>query len=178
MSSRIITKGLQPGGSTDGVKFILTRGLSSMLVNSRRQRIVDRIKVLLATINTSNGFRTCVGDNLFEWKTFDFQDTELPGIDVRDTSETVNVVGGRHFYTLLIEIEAKVSASTSTQKGRHVLADIIKLMGQNFNLNNLAHKITPVENELLDFEQGNKKQGTVLIKFEVEYATKAFQPYS
>jgi hypothetical protein len=51
-------------------------------------------------------------------------------------------------------------------------------MGLNFNINNLAHKITPVGNELLDFEQNNKKLGTILINFEVEYATDAFNPYS
>jgi hypothetical protein len=79
---------------------------------------------------------------------------------------------------LTIEIEAKVSASTSTNQSREVLADIQTLMGSNQNLGGLAHKVTPVDNELLDFEKVNNKFGSVLIRFEVEYATKAFQPYS
>ena len=146
--------------------------------DSRRQRIVDQIKALLATITVANGFKTDVGLNIFEWKGIDFQDTELPGVDVRDPSEEVETIGGRHFYTLTIEIEAKVSASATTNEAREVLADIQTLMGSNQNLGGLAHLVRPVQNELLDFEKLNNKFGSILIRFEVEYATKAFQPYT
>lgn len=138
---------------------------------SRRQQIVEALKSILETIAS-------LSSNIFEWKDSNFQESDLPGIDIRDISEDVEVKGGRHFYTLTIEIEAKVSASTSTAQARTVMADIITKMGEKFNVNNLAHKITPVDNELLDFETGNKKFGTISLRFEIEYATKAFQPYS
>ncbi len=147
------------------------------MTDSRRQRIVEQIKTFLEGITVANGFKTNVGSNVFEWKGSNFTEADLPGIDLRDVGEDVEVQGGRHFYKLNIEVEAKVSASTSTESARDVIADVITKMGQNFNVNNLAHKITPVDNELLDFEQGNKKFGTILLRFEVEYATKAFQPY-
>lgn len=146
--------------------------------DSRRQQIIDKIKALLATITVANGFNTDVGSNVFEWKSISFQDTEIPGINIRDPNEEVETRGGNHFYTLTIEIEAKVSASATTNEAREVLADIQTLMGRNQNLDNLAHHVKPVQNELLDFEKVNKKFGTVLLRFEVEYATKAFQPYS
>lgn len=184
MSTRIITKGLKTGILGDGaVSFIIRRGLSSSLVvvsvlSSRRQRIVDQIKALLATVTISNGFKTDIGLNAFEWRSTDFQDTELPGIDVRDPSEDVEARGGRHFYTLVIEIEAKVSSSNTTDQAREVLADIQTLMGRNQNLDGLAHLVRPVQNELLDFEKLNNKFGSVIMRLEVQYATKAFQPYS
>jgi hypothetical protein len=146
--------------------------------DSRRQQIIDAIKVLLATVTVANGFKTNVGSNVFEWKSIDFQETEIPGMDVRDPGEEVETKGGRHYYTLTIEIEAKVSASTTTKQAREVLADIQTLMGENQNIGGLAHLVRPVQNELLDFEKGNKKFGTVLLRFEVQYATNAFQPYS
>ncbi len=178
MSFRIITKGLTTGAGPGGVRFILRRGLSSIIQIARRQSIVNQLTFLLSTITVNRGFKTDLGLNVFEWKGNNFQESELPGVDIRDISEDVEVKGGRHLYKLQIEIEAKVSATTSTQDARSVMADITTLIGRNFNLNNLAHKITPVDNELLDFEKGNKSFGTILLRFEVEYATKAFQPYS
>ncbi len=146
--------------------------------DSRRQQIIDQIKTLLATITVANGFKTNTGSNVFEWKSIDFQDTEIPGIDVRDPSEDVETRGGRHFYTLAIEIEAKVSASSTTNQAREVLADIETLLGSNQNLGGLVHLVRPVQNELLDFEKVNNKFGSVTMRLEVQYATKAFQPYS
>ncbi len=146
--------------------------------DSRRQQIIDQIKTLLATITVANGYKTNTGSNVFEWKSMDFQDTEIPGIDVRDPSEEVETRGGRHFYTLSIEIEAKVSASSTTNQAREVLADIETLFGSNQNLGGLVHLVRPVQNELLDFEKVNNKFGSVTMRLEVQYATKAFQPYS
>jgi hypothetical protein len=146
--------------------------------DSRRQQIIDQIKTLLATVTIANGFKTNLGANVFEWKGIDFQESEIPGVDVRDPSEDVETKGGRHFYTLTIEIEAKVSASATTDEAREVLADIQTLMGSNQNLGGLAHLVRPVQNELLDFEKMNNKFGSVAMRFEIQYATKAFQPYS
>jgi hypothetical protein len=146
--------------------------------DSRRQQIIDQIKTLLATVTVLNGFKTDVGSNVFEWKGTNFQDIDIPGIDVRDPSEEVETKGGRHFYTLTIEIEAKVSASASTNEAREVLADIQTLMRDNQNLGGLAHLVRPVQNEILDFEQANNKFGSVSIRLEIVYATEAFQPYS
>lgn len=181
MSKRILTRGLN-GSGTGGVKFILLKGLISGAVAptppSRRQQIIDQIKTLLATVTVANGFKTNTGSNVFEWKGIDFQESELPGVDVRDPDESVETRGQRHFYTLAIEIEAKVDAGTNTNTAREVLADIQTLMGSNQNLGGLAHLVRPVQNELLDFERAGNKFGSVSMRFEVQYATTAFQPYS
>jgi hypothetical protein len=148
------------------------------MANSRRQRIVEELISIFEKNTKLYGHKTNLGSNVFEWKTTDFQEADLPGMNLRDTDETVEVKGSNHYYTLTIEIEAKVQASTSTATAREVIADIMTIIGQNCSLGGLTTNIKPVENELLDFEKANKKFGTILMKFEVQYITKAFQPYS
>lgn len=147
-------------------------------MNSRRQQIITELLSVFSKLTKLYGHKTDLGSNVFEWKTTDFQETDLPGMGLRDTDEIVEVKGSNHYYTLTIEIEAKVQASTSTSAAREVIADIMTIIGQNCTLGGLAVNVRPVENELLDFEKANKKFGTILMKFEVQYITKAFQPYS
>jgi hypothetical protein len=125
----------------------------------------------------ANGRETNLGNHVFEWRTTDFQEIELPGMDFRDSSETVVVKGANHYHTLTVDIEAKVSASTDTTTARKVIADIITAIGLNIGLGGLVYNVKPVQNELLDFEQADRKFGTISMQLEVEYVTKAFQPY-
>lgn len=148
------------------------------MTDSRRQRIITELLSIFKKNTKLYGHKTNLGSNVFEWKTADFQESDLPGMDLRDTGEEVEVKGLNHYYTLTIEIEAKVQASTSTAAAREVIADIMTIIGQNCSLGGLTVNIRPVENELLDFEKTNKKFGTILMKFEIQYITKAFQPYS
>jgi hypothetical protein len=148
------------------------------MVDSRRQRIIDELISIFQKNTKLYGHKTDLGSHVFEWKATDFQESDLPGIVIRDTGELIETKGQNHYYTLTIEIEAKVQASTTTNIVREVIADITTILGQNYTINGLVHKITPVENELLNFEITNKKFGTILLKFELQYVTKAFQPYS
>lgn len=145
---------------------------------SRRQRIIDELISIFEKNTKAYGHKTNLGSNVFQWKTTDFQEVDLPGMNLRDTTETIEVKGLNHYYTLLIEIEAKVQASTSTTIAREVVADIMTIIGQNYTLDGLVVNIRPVENELLDFEKVAKRFGTISMTFEIQYITKAFQPYS
>ncbi len=145
---------------------------------SRRQRIINELISIFEKNKKAYGHKTNLGSNVFEWKATDFQETDLPGMNLRDPNETVEVKGLNHYYTLSIEIEAKVQASTSTEITREVIADIMTIIGQNSTLDDLVVNIRPIENELLNFEKAAKTFGTILMMFEVQYITKAFQPYS
>lgn len=148
------------------------------MANSRRQRIITELLSVFAKLTKLYGHKTDLGSNVFEWKATDFQEIDLPGMSLRDTTEEVVVKGSNHYYSLAIEIEAKFQASTSAATGREVIADIMTVIGQNCSLGGLTVNISPVEVELLDFGQANKRFGTILMRFEVQYITKAFQPYS
>jgi len=145
---------------------------------SRRQRIVTKLIAVFEKNTKLYGHQTNLGSNVFEWKSTPFQEVDLPGMDLRDTSEVVEVKGLQHYYTLTIEVEAKVQASTSTSVSREVLADIITIIGQNITLGGLVTNVTPIQNTLLNFGKADKKFGTISMEFEVQYITKVFKPYS
>ncbi len=147
------------------------------MADSIRQQIIDALKTRLEDVTTINVNETEVGSNIFEWRTTDWQESELEGINIRDTNESVEVRGGNHACSLDIELEAKVAAGTSPAKSRAVIADVTKAIGSDPRFGGLVQHTTPVENEM-DIEQKDKKFSTILMKFNLKYVTKAFSPFT
>jgi hypothetical protein len=148
------------------------------MADSIRQQIVSAFKTRIQTIKISNGYETNIGNNIFEWKTTDFQESELPGADIRDTGEEVEVRGGNHIYTLTIELEAKITGATMATQARDIIADCMKAIGVDPRLGGLVQETKPVNNESLGFEQKDKKIGSLTMKFTLTYITRAFSPYT
>lgn len=148
------------------------------MADSIRQQIVDAILTRMQTILIVNGYETDLGNNVFEWRTTDLQESELPGLIVRDVSEDVAVRGGNHVCTLNIEVEAKASGTTSATVIRDIIADITKAIGTDINFSNLVQETEPVENESLGFEQKDKKFSGATMRFNCVYVTNAFDPYN
>ena len=146
------------------------------MATSVRESIVASIITRLATITTANGYETEIGSNVSDWKVTDAQESDLPCITVKDPSEDVETRGGNHLCRLQIELEAKV-AGVDRAIPRKVLADVQKAIGVDPNFDNQVTLTEPVENETLDFEQQNKVFSSIIMKFVVNYATLAFQPY-
>ena len=148
---------------------------------SVRQQIVDALIALLRTITTINGYETDLGLNITEWRTEDWQESELPGCDVRDPGEETEVKGQHHYNIISIELEAKVQSSTAPSVVRDIIADINKAIGtvtKTSTLGLLVTQISPVENESIDFEKKDKSFGGALMKIDISYRIKAFQPYA
>ncbi len=131
----------------------------------------------LQTITVSNGYETDIGSSVYEWRVMNFEETELPAMDVRDKGETVEVRGGNHDYTLSIEIETRVSGSTAATTMRDIIADVMKAIGTDSSFNSLVQNTKPVQNEIVEIDQKDKRISSVLQTFEVKYLTKAFKPY-
>lgn len=151
------------------------------MADSVRQQIVEALKALLQTIRTINGYETELGANVSEWRTTEWQESELPGCDIRDPSEATEVKGQYHYNTLDIEIEAKIKGSTVTTEVRNVIAEITKALGtvtRTSTLGLLVTQISPVDNESLDMEQKDRKFSSTLMRFNILYRIKAFKPYS
>lgn len=146
------------------------------MATSVRESIVASIITRLQTITTINGYETNLGSNVFDWKVIDVQESDLPCVTVKDTSEDVEVRGRNHLCRLQIELEAK-AAGVDKSIPRKVLADVQKAIGVDPNFDNQVTSTEPVENETLDFEQQNKVFSSIIMKFVVNYATLAFQPY-
>ncbi len=148
------------------------------MASSVRQLIVDALIARLQTITTINGYETELGSNITEWRTEEWQESDLPGCDVRDPDESTEVKGQHHYNTINFEIEAKVQSATAPDVVRDVIADINKAIGTDPTFGGLAYNVTPVENESIDFEKKDKSFGGVTMKLEISYRIKAFQPYA
>ncbi len=145
---------------------------------SRRQQIINELVSIFQKNTKLYGHKTNIGSNVSEWKVSNFQESDLPALNIKDPSEEVTVVGKNHRYKLTIEIEARVSISTTIQTAREIIADIMVIMGENCTINGLVFNITPVSNELLDFGRADKKFGAISLQFEADYQTAAFKPYT
>jgi hypothetical protein len=146
------------------------------MATSVRESIVSSIITRLETILTANGYETNLGSNVFDWKVTDVQESELPCVIVKDTSEDVETRGGNHLHRLQIELEAK-APGVDRSIPRKIIADVQKAIGVDPNFDNQVYKTEPVENETLSLEQQNKVFSSIVIKFIVNYSTLAFQPY-
>lgn len=131
----------------------------------------------METILTTNGYETDIGGNVFEWHTTAWEESELPALDIRDIGETVEVRGGNHSYTLTIEIEAKVSGTTSGTIMRDIVGDILKAVGTDTKFSGLIQNTRPLQIESFGFSQQDKRIASILITFELSYVTKAFSPF-
>jgi hypothetical protein len=152
-------------------------------MDSIRQQIVDALVTRLEGILVNKGYETDLGLNIFEWRTTDFQESELPGCVVRDPDEETEVKGQYHYNKLNIEIEAKtknspVTALTTARESRKVIADITRAIGTDPTFGGLAIMTDPVDNESLDMEQKDRQFGSILMKLNILYRTKMFQPFS
>lgn len=148
------------------------------MAESVRQDVVTDLLTRLATITTANGYETDIGSNVDEHRTTDWQESELEGIDVRDPSEDVEIRGANHAMTIHFEIEAKTTGGTSPEKVRDIIADVTKAIGLSPKFSSSVQDIKPVENESMNFNKKDKLFGSVLMKFDVRYVTKAFTPFS
>jgi hypothetical protein len=146
------------------------------MAKSIRQSIIESVIARLQTITTVNGYETNLGSNVFDWKVIDVEQSALPCVIVKDTTETITTRGGNHNCVLSIELEAK-SFGSDKEVVRNIIADMIKAIGVDPNFDAKVYGTTPVENETLDFEHHDKLYSTISMNFEVKYSTLAFQPY-
>ena len=62
------------------------------MTNSRRQRIITELISIFKKNTKLYGHKTDLGSNVFEWKTTDFQEVDLPGMELRDTEELIEII--------------------------------------------------------------------------------------
>ena len=147
------------------------------MADSVRQQIVDAFITRLRTITTINGYETELGSNISEGRTEEWQESELPGGDVREGEESIEVSDPQHSFTLPLELEVKVAGATSRATVRKIIADVTKAIGAS-KFSSLIVYIRPVSNGEPDFDKKDKLFGSITMSFEVVYVTVAFDPYN
>ncbi|HWT00198.1 MAG TPA: hypothetical protein VN256_08120 [Pyrinomonadaceae bacterium] len=154
-------------------------------MTSRRQQIVDEVKERLALITTANeyapghNFETDLGLSLSEWRTEAFAEEELPGINLRDESESVtykdkhsgSVMRQLNVVADLVFKETDVSA-TLARKG---LADVERAVAVDPTWGGRARLTIMRESRLMTDDKGNWLGGA-RVALTVEYFTRPWEP--
>jgi hypothetical protein len=150
-------------------------------VSSKRQLIVDAVKARLATIKTTGGYQTNIGNNVKEWLLTSLEESELPAVTLADGVEkTIIPAEGKNsgLYTRQLPFAANLvlaeSDATATL-ARKAIADVITCIGKDDTWGGLARRTLPDTDDLTVDSEG-QRIGGARITFIVEYGRKHWEP--
>lgn len=98
------------------------------MADSKRQKIVDAIKVRMQTILTANSYSTNIGQNVTDWKV-NFQDSELPAVSVCDlpanaADDSQNGKLDRTIWLMPVQIRVYAAKDDTPANIREMLKDV------------------------------------------------------
>lgn len=138
-----------------------------------RQIIVDEIVKQMKEISSSNGFYSEAGKNVFEWLEKPLDKDELPGIIIRDVSDSATDNNTISEHILKIEVDIAVAAGKlTTWKMREVTSDVIKAFSKVEEALNFQCKFNGSEFLL---EQKDTTYGGVRVEFDVLYQSRKWE---
>ncbi len=176
MTSRIITKGLRTGIGIGGVRYILMRGLVSDLNPpdpSESRLIIIAIINQLKTISMSRGFFTDVNSCVHDWLFTDIPMSDLPCIEVKDSSERTEIRGQYYYKTLEVEIIGRIRV-VDMNDARNFQQDMETAMENGPMYPNSVYLSKLMGRSELEPEQKDKKVVKVTMNYEVKYREKLF----
>jgi len=151
-----------------------------------RQLIVAAIKTRLALIRVASDYNTDIGRKVTEWRSAPWQDIDVPGLDVRDTGDTMTEGSGtRTLHRLQVEILAMVKGDQGdvpTQM-RGAIADLMAAIGTDsaWGLgtpdadNRHVTYSEPLSEESTEVVQDGKRIGAVKLVLAVNYITNRWE---
>lgn len=141
----------------------------------KRQDIITAAGVKFATITIANGYNTDIGNNVNEWKVIADEESDLPSLHYRDASVEVLEIEGQDNYfetkKLNLEVEIRVSGTTTPATLRLMIEDVLAAVGKDINWSNNAYD-TDYEGDTMDIDQDNLKIGSVLMNIAIGYQVK------
>jgi len=143
------------------------------------QKIITAILSKLRTISVANGYETNVGSNVFEWRDNPLEESEMPGIILRDTFPEEIITVGAHEHTLLIELFIFTKGADAVAQARTIIADINKVMGSvDRTWGGLAEDTVPAPGGGIGTDQANKFFSVAVKPYHVSYTTESFNAYN
>jgi uncharacterized protein (DUF927 family) len=140
------------------------------MADSIRQQILDAIDTRFKTIKTTAGYKTNIGNNVFDWLDRDLADTELDALIYKDPINELSsttITQWNNKVNLEIEVKTK-SASTTAKQVRMMIEDIYKAIGTDATWGGLALRSNPVSEEI-SIQQQDKIVGSAKIIISIEY---------
>jgi hypothetical protein len=143
-----------------------------------RQRIMDAVKARFALILISNGYNTDVGSNVFEQKAEPFQESEIPGMNIRESETPKMDTVGAEVHPMVFEVFAIDNGDASPAALRNIWADIIIAIGLDRTWGGLAQDTSLPEVGTADTVIAEKTVAGARISFTVTYSTGLMDPYA
>lgn len=151
------------------------------MADSQREKIVQQVDSRFKAVKVTNGYETDFGLRAFRWRVTDFQDSELPCFNFRDTEcVTEQHLSNVHLHTLKIEciaVHKKPVDMDADKYGRKMLADMWKAVGVDRRWGTFAIDTNPVRDEL-SLEHEDRLLVAAKVEFEIKYRTTSFSPYT
>lgn len=143
--------------------------------DSIRKQKIDALVALFETITVGNGYSTDIGLKITKHRTTDVQKSDMPGGDLRAGQEDKKPRGGNHICTLEIELELNAFGDDPAGALEDAIADVTIAVGTSIP-SSLSQLTTPVNTDPIELDQADRKVGSVLCTFSIQYVTAAFQP--
>lgn len=143
-----------------------------------REQIVRAVGERLESITIDNGYQTNLGDSVFGWLSAPLNSDDPVSLIYRDRKNTVIRAIGCHEHTLTIEAILIIAKAANLETVRNMIADVTQCVGVDVTWGGLAQDTGPVWDEEIEIEHSGKKMAGVSIKFNIEYTTAPFDPYT
>jgi hypothetical protein len=138
-----------------------------------RQSIITALITRLKEILIVNGFQTDIGTTVYEWLDYAVNETVLPCINVKDTTDQIEITEV-HIQRRILTVTLQVIDDCTIDEMRAYVGDIYSAMkDQYFGQYDLI-----IDGDIIDKEHEENVFYGGLITMNLKYATKPFDPYT
>lgn len=137
-----------------------------------RQQIMDVVETRMATILTSNGYKTNAGQNVYVWCEEGIPNSKRPAIEIRDVGvEKIEDTIGEVENHLTVQITVITTESaTAMDQLRLLCSDVVKAIGTDVRWSTLAQDTLLVD-EPTDIEKLAQKALAATLSMVIIFTT-------
>jgi hypothetical protein len=146
------------------------------MADSIRQQIIDAVDTRFKAIKTSAGYKTNIGNHVYDWLDRDLADNELDALIYRDKTNDIESASFSDYdnkLTLEIEVKTK-SGGTTAKQVRQMIEDVYRAIGTDETWSGLSINTEP-RSDAMDLGQADKIVGSGTIIVEIMYQTTKWQ---
>lgn len=136
-------------------------------------QIMAKFDARMKTILTANGYVTNLGAHIYAWRATDFAESELPGMNYRDSENDRSNRRGFADQDNLLTIEMEVMpapGSNTITDARSLIGDVYKAINVDDRWDNLADDTYPGPYKI-EVDQKERIIGRITLSIIVEYTS-------
>ncbi len=143
----------------------------------KQKTVFDAFVTQLKTILHASGYNTDLGNNVYAWRDTDLQESELPGMIVREADDQIWAAFQEWQHTMTVMLE--VFGNGDDDYMRQIIADVVKCVGSNLTLTGVVEDIEP-PGAAIDVRKyhADKIYWHIKMQFRVIYLTAQWDPYA